>query len=110
MTFNLIAALNKTHLVRNQADYLLLYEQNWLKEGTEVLVLKKTAALSKEKPMPNWQIWLAHSYSAILHKMIAYWNSTTRYAFKLTLLASGLNSLAAYCFKKSDFYYLGTAL
>ena len=24
-----------------QADYLLLYEQNWLKEGTEVLVLKK---------------------------------------------------------------------
>ena len=30
-----------------QADYLLLYEQNWLKEGTEALVLKKTAASSK---------------------------------------------------------------
>ena len=30
-----------------QADYLLLYEQNWLKEGTEALVLKKTAESSK---------------------------------------------------------------
>ena len=37
----------------SQADYLLLYEQNWLKEGTEALVLKKTAASSKEKPIPN---------------------------------------------------------
>ena len=36
-----------------QANYLLLYEQNWLKEGTEGLVLKKTAASSKEKPIPN---------------------------------------------------------
>ena len=36
-----------------QADYLLLYEQNWLKEGTEALVLKITAASSKEKPIPN---------------------------------------------------------
>ena len=26
-----------------QSDYLLLYEQNWLKEGTEKLVLKKPA-------------------------------------------------------------------
>ena len=32
---------------RKQADYLLLYEQNWLKEGTEALVLKKTAESSK---------------------------------------------------------------
>ena len=30
-----------------KADYLLLYEQNWLKEGTEALVLKKTAVSSK---------------------------------------------------------------
>ena len=30
-----------------QADYLLLYEQNWLKEGTEALVLKKTAESRK---------------------------------------------------------------
>ena len=30
-----------------QADYLLLYEQNWLKEGTEGIVLKKTAESSK---------------------------------------------------------------
>ena len=30
-----------------QADYLLLYEQNWLKEGTEALVLKKTAESSR---------------------------------------------------------------
>ena len=30
-----------------QADYLLLYEQNWLKEGTEALVLKKAAESSK---------------------------------------------------------------
>jgi hypothetical protein len=29
-----------------QADYLLLYEQNLLKEGTEALVLKKTAESS----------------------------------------------------------------
>ena len=33
--------------VIKQADYLLLYEQNWLKEGTEALVLKKTAESSK---------------------------------------------------------------
>ena len=32
-----------------QAHYLLLYEQNWLKEGTEALVLKKPTASSKEK-------------------------------------------------------------
>ena len=32
---------------KNQADYLLLYEQNWLKEGVEAMVLKKTAASSK---------------------------------------------------------------
>ena len=38
---------------RKQADYLLLYEQNWLKEGTVALVLKKTAASSKEKPISN---------------------------------------------------------
>ena len=57
--------------VIKQADYLLLYEQNWLKEGTEALVLKKTAESSKWKPIPNWQIWLAHSYSAILHKQFA---------------------------------------
>ena len=31
------------HDVQKQADYLLIYEQNWLKEGTEALVLKKTA-------------------------------------------------------------------
>ena len=36
-----------------QAAYLLLYEQNWLKEGTEALVLKKTAESSKSKPIPN---------------------------------------------------------
>ena len=30
-----------------EADYLSLYEQNWLKEGTEALVLKKTAESSK---------------------------------------------------------------
>ena len=30
-----------------QADYILLYEQNWLKEGTEALVLKKAAESSK---------------------------------------------------------------
>jgi hypothetical protein len=36
-----------------QADYLLLYEQNWLKEGTEVLVLEKTAASRKLKSMTN---------------------------------------------------------
>ena len=34
-------------LVIKQADYLLLYEQNWLKRGTEALVLKKTAESSK---------------------------------------------------------------
>ena len=34
-------------LEHSQADYLLLYEQNWLKEGTEGLVLKKTADSSK---------------------------------------------------------------
>ena len=33
--------------VIKQADYLLLYEQNWPKEGTEALVLKKTAESSK---------------------------------------------------------------
>ena len=31
-----------------QADYILLYEQNWLKEGTEGLVLKITAESSKQ--------------------------------------------------------------
>ena len=35
------------HPAIKQADYLLLYEQNWLKEGTEALVLKKTAESSK---------------------------------------------------------------
>ena len=30
-----------------KADYILLYEQNWLNEGTEALVLKKTVASSK---------------------------------------------------------------
>ena len=47
--------MNNEHPIK-QAGYLLLYEQNWLKEGTEALVLKKTAASSKEKPIPNWQI------------------------------------------------------
>ena len=32
---------------KKQADYLLLYERNWLKEGTEALVLKKAAVSSK---------------------------------------------------------------
>ena len=36
----------RSYLIK-QADYLLLYEQNWLKEGTEGIVLKKTAESSK---------------------------------------------------------------
>ena len=46
----LIQILIRTNLLsdmKKQADYLLLYEQNWLKEGTEALVLKKTAESSK---------------------------------------------------------------
>ena len=42
----LIIFIAKSHQIK-QADYLLLYEQNWLKEGTEALVLKKTAESSK---------------------------------------------------------------
>ena len=38
---------SKKHIWKEQADYLLLYEQNWLKEGTEALVLKKPAESSK---------------------------------------------------------------
>ena len=37
----------KYPVLYRRPDYLLLYEQNWLKEGTEALVLKKTAASSK---------------------------------------------------------------
>ena len=41
----LLHGLNQAHI--KQGDYLLLYEQNWLKEGTEGIVLKKTAESSK---------------------------------------------------------------
>jgi hypothetical protein len=41
----IIPNLNPVYLIK-QADYLLLYEHNWLKEGTEALVLKKTAESS----------------------------------------------------------------
>ena len=33
--------------MKDLIDYLLLYEQNWLKEGNEALVLKKPAESSK---------------------------------------------------------------
>ena len=71
LIISIVNCWKKSQYVIKQADYLLLYEQNWLKEGTEALVLKKTAESSKYKPIPNWQIWLAHSYSAILHKKFA---------------------------------------
>ena len=69
-----------------QAYYLLLYEHNWLKEGTDGLVLKKTAESSKLKPIPNWQIRLAHSYSAILHKKFACFIKDIMQHFELTNL------------------------
>ena len=46
-----IQIFSKKFNCTKQADYLFLYEQNWLKEGTEALVLKQTAASSKEKPI-----------------------------------------------------------
>ena len=49
----------------SQADDLLLYEWNCLWEGSELLVEKESAASSKQKPLPNCQIWVAHSYSAV---------------------------------------------
>ena len=38
---------NSREIIYLAGKSLLLYEQNWLKEGTEALVLKKTAESSK---------------------------------------------------------------
>ena len=85
---NLSSHQNQTCLFRlnilssiKQADYLLLYEQNWLKEGTEGLVLKKPAESSKWKPIPNWQIWRAHAL-------------TVRFCIK-SLLAFGIKNASS---------------